>query len=69
MIGGRGEQALGPLFVSGAHPFALLPHPAQPFPAPRGPPLLSKAREPPVVRDAEMTTSLRALIDKPCSGP
>lgn len=53
MIGGRGEQALGPLFVSGAHPFALLPHPAQPFPAPRGPPLLSKAREPPAVRDAQ----------------
>ena len=53
MIGGRGEQALGPPFVSGGRPFALLSHPAQPFLAPRGPPLLSKAREPPAGRDAQ----------------
>jgi hypothetical protein len=45
MIGGRGEQALGPLCVSRAHPFALLSRPALPFPSPRGPPLLSEARE------------------------
>ena len=53
MIGGRGEQALGPLCVSSAHPFARLSHPAQPFPAVRGPPLLGKAREPPAGRDAQ----------------
>jgi hypothetical protein len=53
MIGGRGEQALGPLCVSGAHPFALLSHPAQAFPVSRGPPLPSKARESPAGRDAQ----------------
>jgi len=48
MIGGRGEQALGPLCVSRARPCALRStHPAQPLPAPRGPPLLSQARERP----------------------
>jgi hypothetical protein len=52
MIGGRGG-ALGPLCVSGPEPFALLSHRALPFPAARGPPLLSKAREPPVGRDAQ----------------
>jgi hypothetical protein len=52
MIGRRGEQALDPPCASKAHPCALLSHPAQPFPAPRGPPLLRKAREPPAGRDA-----------------
>jgi hypothetical protein len=53
MIGGRGEQALGPLCVCRAHRFALLSHPAQAFPVARGPPLLSKARESPAGRDAQ----------------
>lgn len=52
MIGGRGEQALGPPCVSRAHPCALLCHPVQPFPVPRGPPLLSKAQEPPAGHNA-----------------
>jgi hypothetical protein len=69
MIGGRGRRALGPLCVSIARPCALWSaHPAQSFPAPRGPPLLSQARErPQAMMHAEMTASLQALIDKPCS--
>jgi hypothetical protein len=68
MISERGEQALGPLCVSRARPCALLSaRPAQPFPASRGPPLLSEVRERPrAVMHAEMTPSLQELIDKPC---
>lgn len=69
MIGGRGQRALGPLCVSSPRPSALRSaHPAQSFPAPRGPPLLCQAQERPrAVMHAEMTASLQALIDKPCS--
>jgi hypothetical protein len=40
MIGGRGEQALGPLFAPGTR-HCMLPSvsPVGPFPAARGPPL------------------------------
>ena len=71
MISGRGQRALGPLCVSRPRACALRSaHPAQSFPAPRGPPLLSQARERPRAKmHAEMTASLRTLIDKPCSGP
>ena len=69
MIGGRGQRALGPLCVSSPRPCALLSaHPAQWFPAPRGPPLLSQAGERArAMVHAELTASLQALIDKPCS--
>lgn len=62
MISGRGRRALGPLCVSSPRACALRPaHPAQSFPAPRGPPLLSQARErPQAMIHAEMTASLRS---------
>jgi hypothetical protein len=69
MIGGRGEQALGPLFAPGTR-HCMLPSvsPVGPFPAARGPPLPGGRGSRMRVADAGEDQS-GALIDKPRREP